>query len=252
MNIVATGINPGSAITMSSREIADLVGSRHDKVMQSIERLAERGIFTLPPMGEVPNDGPGPKLVKEYRLDKRSSLIVVAQLCPQFTARIVDRWQELEEQVRQPAKIDVRDPSQLATIAIQLIEVNKELAHRAEIAEEKIEEAKPKTTFYDQFANADGLYGLQNAGRIFSNNPNKFLQRLKAGYLFYQGGVLMPRVQYRDMGLFEVKVEMVDDRARPRTFMTPKGVQYFAKKFGLSPLDGSGYDVAGTKQRALL
>lgn len=63
---------------------------------RSIERLSERGVITLPPLAEVSNDGPGPKFIKEYRLVKRDSLIVVAQLCPEFTTRIVDRWQELE------------------------------------------------------------------------------------------------------------------------------------------------------------
>jgi phage regulator Rha-like protein len=38
--------------TMSSREISELVDSRHDKVKQSIERLAERGIIVIPPTGE--------------------------------------------------------------------------------------------------------------------------------------------------------------------------------------------------------
>lgn len=37
--------------SMTSVEIAELVGSRHDKVKQSIERLAERRIIQLPPMG---------------------------------------------------------------------------------------------------------------------------------------------------------------------------------------------------------
>ena len=87
---------------MSSREIADIVGPRHDKVKQSIERLAERGVISLPPMGEVPNDGPGPKTIAVYKLCKRDSLIVVAQLFPEFTARIVDRWQELEEKAASP------------------------------------------------------------------------------------------------------------------------------------------------------
>jgi phage regulator Rha-like protein len=58
-------------------------------VKRSIERLAERGVVTLPPLAEVSNDGPGPKFIKEYRLGKRDSLVVVAQLCPEFTARIV-------------------------------------------------------------------------------------------------------------------------------------------------------------------
>jgi phage regulator Rha-like protein len=86
--------------TMDSREIADLIDSRHDKVKQSIERLAERGVITLPPLGEVPNPGPGPKTITVYvfagEKGKRDSIVVVAQMSPEFTARLVDRWQELE------------------------------------------------------------------------------------------------------------------------------------------------------------
>ena len=33
-------------------EIADLLGNRHDKMMQSIERLAMRGVIGFPPMRE--------------------------------------------------------------------------------------------------------------------------------------------------------------------------------------------------------
>lgn len=36
--------------TSQSREIADLVDSRHDKVKQSIERLSERGVIVQPPL----------------------------------------------------------------------------------------------------------------------------------------------------------------------------------------------------------
>lgn len=83
---------------MSSREISELVEARHDSVKRTIERLAEKGIFDLPPLVEVQIEtSHGRKhTVQEYRLDKRSSFIVVAQLCPEFTARLVDRWQELE------------------------------------------------------------------------------------------------------------------------------------------------------------
>ena len=80
--------------TMSSQEIADLVDSRHDKVKQSIERLAERGVIQLPPMGEVKNRLG--QSVKVYQIGKRDSYVIVAQLSPEFTARLVDRWQELE------------------------------------------------------------------------------------------------------------------------------------------------------------
>lgn len=86
-----------AGLTMSSREIAELVGSRHDSVKRAIERLAERCTIELPPLVEVANAGPGPAKLAEYRVGKRDSYVIVAQLSPEFTARLVDRWQELED-----------------------------------------------------------------------------------------------------------------------------------------------------------
>lgn len=87
--------------TMSSREIADLVGVRHDKVKQSIERLAAREVIQLPPLGDVKNHRK--QTVAEYRICKRDTYVIVAQLSPEFTARLVDRWQELEDLAAQAA-----------------------------------------------------------------------------------------------------------------------------------------------------
>jgi phage regulator Rha-like protein len=89
-----------SAPTMSSQEIADLVGSRHDKVKQSIERLAARGAIQLPPLRKVKNHLG--QVVEQYQISKRDSFVVVAQLSPEFTAALVDRWQELEEKAARP------------------------------------------------------------------------------------------------------------------------------------------------------
>lgn len=94
-----------SAASMSSLEIAELVGSRHDKVKQSIERLVERSVIVQPPMGGEQNiDAMGRSRVTQVYVfsgekGKRDSIVVVAQLSPEFTARLVDRWQELEQGV---------------------------------------------------------------------------------------------------------------------------------------------------------
>ena len=97
------------ALTMTSREIAELVESNHTDVRRSIERLAERGVFDKPAAAEY-LDSLGRGGQTQYILDKRSSMIVVAQLSPEFTARLYDRWQlrhavikrwqELEEKVK--------------------------------------------------------------------------------------------------------------------------------------------------------
>ena len=88
-------INPGQSATMSSREIADLIEKQHSHIKVSAERLAEKGVIGTLATREFTHNG---NTYTEYLLNKRDSLILVAQNCPEFTARIVDRWQELEAQ----------------------------------------------------------------------------------------------------------------------------------------------------------
>lgn len=91
-----------SHVSMTSRDITDLVGSRHGDVKRSIERLASRGIIRKPPIsfvGRINNLGftvQDEVYNFEGEVGKRDSIIVVAQLNPALTAQIVDRWKELE------------------------------------------------------------------------------------------------------------------------------------------------------------
>lgn len=92
-----------NTVTMTSLDISSMVESRHDKVKQSIERLAGSGVIVQPPVGdEQATDAMGRQretkvYVFEGEQGKRDSIIVVAQLSPEFTGRLVDRWQELEK-----------------------------------------------------------------------------------------------------------------------------------------------------------
>ncbi|EIM5531715.1 Rha family transcriptional regulator [Salmonella enterica subsp. enterica serovar Benin] len=123
--------------SMSSLEIAEMVGSRHDSVKRTIERLADSEIIQLPPMVKVENkqsNSPN-RFVEVYNFEgdsgKRDSIIVVAQLYPEFTARLVDRWRELEEE-------RARHKSQAEIIA-EMAMYNLEQERRLNQVEEKIE-----------------------------------------------------------------------------------------------------------------
>lgn len=141
----------GDAVTMSSREIADLVGSRHDKVKQSIKRLAARidntgkPVIDLPPLGEYLDSLGRP--ATEYLVNKRDSFVVVAQLCPEFTAALVDRWQALEEQAARPmtqAEITAANASHLVAVERQ----QREQQVALERIERKVEDLS-QTTVWD-------------------------------------------------------------------------------------------------------
>ncbi|EOW5500705.1 DNA-binding protein [Escherichia coli O141,141ab,141ac:H29] len=115
--------------SMTSIEIAELVGSRPDNVKISIERLAKSGVIQLPALQvfEKINNLGLRRSVEAYVFEgeqgKRDSIIVVAQLCPEFTARLVDRWRELEEQVRQP----LTEIEMIAAMAANAVQQQKRL-----------------------------------------------------------------------------------------------------------------------------
>ena len=93
-------------LTMTSREIAELTGKRHDNVKRTIENLIVAGVITLPQIEETYFiDSIGKRQTMNVYVftedkGKRDSIVVVAQLSPEFTATIVDRWQELELQLQ--------------------------------------------------------------------------------------------------------------------------------------------------------
>lgn len=153
----------GEVVTMSSLDIAALVGSRPSDVKRSIERLAKSGVIQLPPMAKVENKqsvSPN-KFVSAYIFEgeqgKRDSIVVVAQLSPEFTARLVDRWQELEKQIVAPVFDPARalnDPVFLRNALLEYTEkvehlevANKDLSSKVESMENLFKEGMTPTQF---------------------------------------------------------------------------------------------------------
>ncbi|HGY9012389.1 Rha family transcriptional regulator [Escherichia coli] len=139
-----TAIFNGKA-SMTSVEIAELVGSRPDSVKRTIETLAKKGIIQFPQTVEIENkQSIGPRrfssaYVFEGERGKRDSIIVVAQLCPEFTACLVDRWRELEEQIRKPmSEIEMVAAMALEAVRQQkrITQVEEKVSHVAETVEQ--------------------------------------------------------------------------------------------------------------------
>lgn len=147
-----------NAVKMNSLEIAELTGSDHKDIKRSIYRLIKKGIIQNSPMAKVENkQSLSPNrfsdvYVFEGEQGKRDSIIVVAQNCPEFTARLVDRWQELEKQVRQPALPDFTDP--VAAARAWADEVEQKLLAQKEVDRLALEnkELAPKAAVYNAIA----------------------------------------------------------------------------------------------------
>lgn len=128
-------IGENVALTMSSREMSELTGKRHDSVKRTIETLAFKTdkdgnptpVIGVPQIVEYLDSLGRPAI--EYLVNKRDSFVVVAQLSPEFTAALVDRWQELESQSATPITL----PSYAETLRLyadQIEETQRVTAER--------------------------------------------------------------------------------------------------------------------------
>lgn len=103
--------------TMSSREMAELTETRHDSVKRTIETLCDKGVIQRPQIVNFNNIN-GVAGV-EYLVCKRDSYIIVAQLSPVMTARLVDRWQELEGTQKQLSPMEMVILSAQAVLKVE-------------------------------------------------------------------------------------------------------------------------------------
>jgi anti-repressor protein len=163
------------AATMTSKEMADLTEKRHDSVKRTIETLAARGAISRPQIvdGERSANGVVEKL---YLIGKRDSYVIVAQLSPEFTARLVDRWQELEAAA--PA-LNLRQPAQMLAVTMQLAEMVQE--QQAQLTAQA-----PKVDFANAVMNADGTTLVRDVAKTFGVGVRKLEKALRLK------GVILP------------------------------------------------------------
>ena len=172
-------------IKMTSIEIAELVGCRHADIMRSIDRLVKNGVIRQPPtafLERINNLGFKVKdkaYVFEGEQGKRDSIIVVAQNCPEFTARLVDRWQELEKQVRQPALPDFTDPVAAARAWADEVEQKRLAQKEAERLALENKELEPKAAVYDAIAKNEQYRNATQVARPLGMSAAQLNKRLE-------------------------------------------------------------------------
>lgn len=219
-----------ATVTMSSREIADLTEKRHDNVVRTIQTLYDKRLIALPHFEEVPNPGPGPLLIKQWRVGKRDSYVIVAQLSPEFTARLVDRWQELEQ--RQAPSLPQNFAEALRLAADQAEQIEQQRA--------VIEQQAPKVEALRVLSDAEGSVCITVAAKQLGMKPGALFTWLKSNRWIYRRTENGPFVAYQpriDSGYLIHKVEVIEredkqDKLVESVRVTPKGLAKLALAVG--------------------
>lgn len=200
---------------MNSLEISELVQSRHDDVKRSIDRLAERGVIARPPMAVMEKTANN----RTYKVEvyvfsgeqgKLDSITVVAQLSPEFTAALVKRWYELENQ------------NQLPQTFAEALQLAADQARQLELA-------APKIQYFDTIVERSTLLNATQVAQKIGLSAiamNKALDQLGV----YSRGVKRARVfqqWFIDQGLGELKQT---DLGYSQPMFTTKGEAWVIRK----------------------
>ncbi|WP_111883803.1 phage antirepressor KilAC domain-containing protein [Acinetobacter sp. CFCC 11171] len=194
---------------MTSLEIAELVEKRHDNVKRTIEMLVNTSVIIQPQIeDEQSTDKMGRTRTTQVYVftgeqGKRDSIIVVAQLCPEFTARLVDRWQELEAQVAQPV-FDISNPYHLLQAIETQAKQNIELT-------QKVEKLEPKAQALDTIAETVHTYCIRECAKTIGIKEKDLINLLLQKKWCYRDAEkkLQPHAQYVLNGVFTNKASPV-------------------------------------------
>jgi phage regulator Rha-like protein len=219
---------PGAPM-MSSREIAELLESRHDNVKRTIENLAHQGVIQLPQAEEVKNHL-GQRVV-EYRVGKRDSYVIVAQLSPQFTARLVDRWQQLEQQAAASAFAIPQTMSEALRLAADLAEDRDRL-------QKEVAAAAPKVEALNRLTVAQGAMCITDAAKNLQEQPKRVFEWMQSNGWIYRrpGGATWTAYQDKlQRGVLEHKITTVhrndgSEKVTTQVLVTAKGLTEIAQK----------------------
>jgi phage antirepressor YoqD-like protein len=205
-------------LTMSSLEIAKLVDSRHSNVCITIERLMNSGVIGGYAAMQYTHHQNG-QTYHHYQVNKRDSYVIVAQLSPEFTARLVDRWQELEDG-NAPAL--PKSFSEALRLAADLEEQKQQLTDQLAIA-------APKAEFVDRYVTATGSMTFRQVAKLLNAREPEFRLFLLDKHIMYRlNNVLTPYHQHIEAGRFETKTGTTNatNYAFSQSRFTAKGVKW--------------------------
>ncbi len=173
--------------TMSSREIADLCGARHNDVIATIERLFSKGLLreSRKTLREYisPNGG-RPTMV--YDLTKTDTMKVVSGYNDEVRSRIIDRWQELESS-QSLALPNFTDPAEAAIAWANEYKAKQALAIELKAAE-------PKINHYDKVVERKNLLNATQVGEKLDGMSAIILNRHLAELGVYNKSVKRGKV----------------------------------------------------------
>lgn len=228
MNIQLMQVNNDKR--MSSREMADLCAKPHDNVLKLVRSLIEKGIVKNTTPHQYMHEQNGQQYT-HFLSDQRDSLVIVARLSPEFTAAVIDRWQELEAQASAPVI-----PQTLS----QALRLAADQADLIDKQNERLALAEPKAAALDVIDSAMGSLNVRDTAKALGIPQNKFVDWCLGHDWMYRdkrNKLKMSSIRMKQ-GFMEERAVTYQGNSNERVattqpLFTPKGLTHLAKTFAI-------------------
>lgn len=233
MNLTTTSVT-----TMSSREIAVLVDSTHDSVLKTIRRLVSEGVVfgTETPYTHEQNG----QTYSEFKLSFRDTMIVASGYNSRMRAKIIDRWQVLENAQPQfnPATLTRMD---ILKMALDSEERAVKAEAKVVTLETVVQDQVPKVEALARIATSDGLMCITDAAKSLQIQPKRLFGWMQQHQWIYRraGGSGFVGYQNRiQSGCLSHKVVTIDcsdgsTSTKEQVLVTAKGLTKLAESIDL-------------------
>lgn len=212
-----------TALTMTSREIAELTGKNHFDVTRDIINIFSQAEIDASKFAVIYKDGQN-RNQTEYRLPKRECDLVVSGYSVKYRLAIIDRWHELESSNHQAIPKSFAEALRLAADQQETIQ--------AQAAQ--IEHQKPAVEFVERYVASTGNLGFRQVCKLLKAKENDFRAFLQDKRIMYRlGGDWVPYASHIEAGRFYVTTGTGDnDHNFTSAKFTSKGVEWVAKLWG--------------------
>ena len=225
---------------MSSLEIAELTGKRHDAILRDIRNLLRQGV-SAHNFVETSYKDKSNRQSPCFELTKKGCLILASGYNAVLREKIIDRWEQLELEKRKPQTPQTYLEALKALVSSE--EEKERLAQEKKILEEKNAKLQPKAAFADCIMQSNDCISVGEMANILKQNglfrkgQNALYEWLRwSGYLLSKGARYnLPSQRSISLGIMKIAENAQPQKGNVfinrKAVITPYGQRYFISLF---------------------
>lgn len=239
-------INGEAAQTIISLEVAEMIGMEHSKLLRKVDGINKD--FTEAKIGlseywlESQYFDKSGKSNRCYNITKKGCEFLAHKTTGTkgniFTARYMERFEQMEKALKARAEPPTQELSDMEILSRAVLISNNKIQD----LQGQVEELKPKAEFADYFLSKPGDISVDELSQILNSNNLinfgyiKLFQWLRDNkYVKKSYGDNVPTQRSLNLKIMRVAEKTYEVEGvtfiKKQTRITPKGVEYFIKKF---------------------